>query len=321
MSKQGTKVKEQVGDESPRLLPLKLHMVGCATEKEMNDNVMATLERGYTPIMESIGKYKGKVSIVGAGPSLKYTHQDIRGDVIAINSAIGYLLDQGIVPKFAVIWDAAEICEQFAIPHPKITYLIGARCHPKVFERLKDCNVIVWYAGGDHNIFELMEEKGINEPLINGGSAGVTRGMYVAVALGYTSLHLFGADGCYRKGETHIKGSLVDEQDIMIAIGDNPPLFFRTTPQWCAQVNEFRDIYSLFSHPQINVKVKVHGEGMIPHMWKLMNEKRKKKLLWNKDGSAHPSNVLPLQPEVEEELNKQNEILPSTQPLEENRPC
>jgi len=312
----------------------------------MNSNVLETIKRGYTPISSYLDKYDGKVSVVGSGPSLEFTHKELRGDIIAINSSIGYLLDQGIVPKFGVIWDAHEICEKFAIPHPKITYLIGARCHPKVFERLKDCKVIAWHAGGDHNISELLTENDIMEPMINGGSAGVTRGMYLAVALGYKRLHIFGGDSCYRKDETHITGSLVPEKDIMISIGKDNPVYFRTTPEWCSQVNEFRDIYSIFSHPQINIKITVHGEGMLPHMAKLMNEKRKKKLLWNKDGTPHKSNVHTKdhEKELDDEFNGGKEHIDeeaclkeqtdkraradqalkdyqTTQPLEENRPC
>jgi len=300
VSKRKSKVKDKkVGEETPRLLPLQLYMEGCATESEMNANVTATIDRGYIPINDSLQKYNGKVAIVGSGPSIEYTHKKLKGDVMAINSSIGYLLDQGIVPKFGMIWDAAEVCEKFAVPHPDIIYLIGARCHPKVFERLKDCKVVVWHAGGDHNIAEFMAERGMDEPMVNGGSAGVTRAMYLAVALGYDHLNIYGADSCYSKDKTHINGALVPEKDLMIAIGNDPPLFFRTTPEWCSQVNEFREIYSIFCHPQCRVKVKVFGEGMLPHMWALMNEKRKKNLLWNDDGTPHPSNIMPLPPEEE----------------------
>ena len=270
----------------------------------MNANVTATIERGYKPITDHLDQYKGKVAIVGAGPSLRKTYYQLKStywkydnNIIAINSAIGYLLDKKVIPKFAMIWDADPICEQFAIPHPDITYLIGARCHPKVFERLKDCNVIVWHAGGDHNISEFLTENDIMEPMVNGGSAGVTRCMYLAAALGYRELHLYGADSCYHKDETHVNGSLVPEKDFMVSIGSDPPLFFRTTPEWCAQINEFRDIYSIFSHPQVGIKIKVYGEGMLPHMANLMNQKRKQGLLWNEDGTPHPSNVMEHEPD------------------------
>jgi len=310
VSKRKNKTKDKKnGGETPHLLPLHLEMVGCATQEEMNSNVEATIERGYTALNASLDAYDGDVSIVGSGPSIQFTFDDLTGDVMAINSAIGYLLDQDIVPKFGMIWDADEICKNFAVPHPDITYLIGSRCHPKVFERLKDCEIIVWHAGGDHNINELMVEKGLlEEPMVNGGSAGVTRAMYLAVGLGYKPLHIFGADSCYRENATHINGSLVPEKDLMVAIGNDPPLFFRTTPEWCSQVNEFRDIYSIFSHPKVNIDISVYGEGMLPHMASLMEEKKEKGFLWNEDGSMHESNV-PTEMEPHNIAAKESQLL------------
>lgn len=263
------------------LFRLGLVMEGCATEGEMNANFFATLDRGYTPINKLLGRSEGACSIVGSGPSIQQTHKELKGDVLAINGAIGFLLERGIVPKWAMIWDAADICEKFAVPHPDITYLIASRCHPKVFERLKDCNVIVWHAAGDNNIHELMNRPEViakqpcHEPLINGGTAGVTRGIYVVTALGYKEVHIFGGDSCYSSdGHTHVTGSLVPEKDVMISIGNDPPMFFRTTPEWCAQVEEYRVIYAILSCCNPPIVLDVHGDGMLHEMHKRLVAKR-----------------------------------------------
>lgn len=275
---------------------LALNMTSCITAEEMHVNFHATLERGFTPINDHIGAYDGPCSIVGAGPTIKQTHKELVGDVIAINSAISYLLDAGIVPKFGVLWDGTEIVEQFARPHPEVTYLVASRCHPKVFERLKDCNVIVWHAGGDHNIIEVMqrpdvvEKLKIPQPLICGGSAGVTRTIYLASVLGYTDMHIYGADSCYSdEGETHIRGSLVPEKDIMISLGDNtegsPAMWFRTTPEWCQQVNEYRSMYALTVSGRLSALTKdfavckpmtleVHGDSLFKAMHDRLVAKR-----------------------------------------------
>lgn len=260
------------GGERPPLLPLLLTMEGAATQQEMNSNVTATIERGYVPLNGYINQYSGRVSIVGAGPSIEETYKDLTGDVLAINSAIGFLLDKGVVPKWGMLWDADPVVEHFAVPHPDVTYLVGARCHPKVFERLKDNKVIVWHAGGDHNICEFLEEKGIMEPMVNGGSAGVTRAMYLVVALGYRDLGLYGADSSYSDdGKTHVRGSLVPEKDMRIWVGDHEGnKCFRSTPEWAAQVEEFKMIYKIFH--QIGIKVEAHGEGMLPHIYRIMKE-------------------------------------------------
>lgn len=265
------------GAENPSapLLPLLLQMEGCATLEEMNSNVTATIDRGYTRINEYLSSCSGSVSIVGAGPSIKKTYTELTGDVLAVNSAIGFLLEKGIVPKWGMIWDASPLCEKFAVPHPEVTYLIGARCHPSVFERLKDSKVIAWHAGGDHNIAEFLKEKNIYEPMINGGSAGVTRAMYLACALGYRDYHIFGADSSYAEnGDTHVNGSLVPEKDMQIWVGNGPlNRKFRTTPEWCAQIEEYKAIYPLFKY--IGITMKVYGEGMLQHMHTLLEEKHK----------------------------------------------
>lgn len=243
-------------------IALNLYMEACATQEEMNANVLASLERGYTRINEYLGQFSGTVSIVGAGPSLADTYGELQGDILAINSAIGYLLERGIAPRWAMIWDASPLCQHFAVPDERITYLIGARCHPSVFERLAGQRIIAWHAGGDHNIAELLEQRGVQEPLINGGSAGVTRALYLAYALGYRDLHLHGADSSYSGDQTHIKGSLVPEKSITVWLAGQQ---FRSTPEWCAQVEELKSIWPVFHSSYYGARITVHGTGLFPH--------------------------------------------------------
>lgn len=273
--------------EIPSPVRLSLCMTSCITSSELHSNFYATLERGFTPINEHLGAYSGTCSVVGSGPTIRETHKELVGDVLAINSAISYLLDMGIVPKFGVLWDGTEVIEKFARPHPGITYLVASRCHPKVFERLKGCKVVVWHAGGDHDILDVMQDQevatrmGIPQPLICGGSAGVTRTIYVASVLGYTDVHLFGADSCYSGDDTHVRGSVVPEKDILVSLGDNsegaPAIWFRTTPEWCAQVNEYRSIYALTVSGRLSaitqgpsdklaMTLKVHGDSLFKAM-------------------------------------------------------
>ena len=254
------------------LYRLGLAMEGCATEQEMNANFFATLDRGYSPINPLLGASSGVCSVVGAGPSIEETHRELKGDVLAINSAIGFLLNKGKTPKWGMIWDAAEICENFAVPHQEINYLIASRCHPSVFKRLEGSNVVVWHAAGDNNILELLQRPDViakqpcHEPLINGGTAGVTRAIFLATTLGYTDIHIYGADSCYSGDRTHATGSLVTEKDVEVALGNDPPIFFRTTPEWCAQVEEYRTIFTVLTCCGPNIKLEVHGRGMLRAM-------------------------------------------------------
>lgn len=258
------------------ILPLVLNMECTATEKEMNENVALTLARGYTSLVSYLDHVPGgPVSICGAGPSLGKNLDKLQGDVFAINSAIGFLLGKGIVPRWAMIWDCADVCEQFAIPHPEITYLIGSRCHPKVFERLKDCKVVVWHACGDHNILEYLEQKGVNEPLVNGGTTGVTRGIYLAYALGYRDFHLYGADSCYVQGETHVAGSVVHEHCLKVMVNGR---WFDSTPQWAAQIEEMKIMYPMFRHTPLAANMTAYDDGLLAYVMSIMKADEMKAL-------------------------------------------
>ncbi len=253
------------------LVPLMLHMEGCATQEEMNANVTASIERGYVRFNEHLDAYKGCVSIVGSAPSLASTIKDLKGDVLAVNGAIGYLLDHWVVPKFGMIWDASPLCVKFVRAHQDITYFVGARCHPEVFKAIGNCKTIVWHAGGDHNINEFLSERNIMEPLVNGGSAGVTRALYLVLALGYREIHLHGADSsCNEAGGTHVTGSLVHENLLRIWLGatDEVRKEFLTTPEMCAQVEEFKSIYLMYTN--FGVKVVAHGQGLLPTTYRRM---------------------------------------------------
>lgn len=258
-------------------IPLRLSMEGCATAEEMNANVQATLNRGYERLAGYLDSFSGTVSIVGAAPSIRETYKELRGDVMSCNSALGFLLEMGVVPRFQMLWDAHPLVSKFAIPHPDITYLVASRCHPSVFERLKDCKVLVWFAGGDHNIAHFLVKEGLgDEILVQGGSAAVTRSLYLAYAMGYRDFHVFGADSSYSDdGETHINGSVVPEKDIRIWVGNKvgEARCFRTTPEWCAQIEEFKMIYQHF-HNVCGAKIEVYGEGMLPHVARVLAAKR-----------------------------------------------
>lgn len=241
----------------------------------MNGNVAATIARGYSPILPHLMSASGEVAVCGAGPSLREHARELRGEVFAINSAIGYLLGEGIVPRWAMIWDCAELCREFAVPHPDVTYLVASRCHPAVFERLKDCRVLVWHACGDHNILEYLEEHGIMEPLVNGGTTGITRGIYLAYALGYRHLNLYGADSCYVGSDTHVGGaSLVYEHHLPVIINGR---WFDSTAQWAAQVEEMKIMYPMF-RAYGGATMTVYGDGMLAWVMSIMQRDEAKAL-------------------------------------------
>ncbi len=247
--------------------PLVMMGVNNTTEEVVMSNLEATFARGYVPFVE-VKEQKGPVSIVGAGPSLSWTYQDIVGDVLACNSAHDFLISKGIIPKYAMVWDAHPIMGNIIkTPHKDVTYLVASRCHPSVFEKLQGFNVVVWHALGGDCVEKMLIERNRMEPIIAGGSASVTRATHVAGALGYTKeMHLFGIDSCYREGESHVSGSIGTLNEIVIRVCGR---WFTVAPWMALQVGDFKMLAPLLKGN--GIRLVVHGTGLIPYVATFMD--------------------------------------------------
>ena len=205
---------------------------------------------------------------MGAGPSLSSTYQDLVGDVIACNSAHDFLIGKGIIPKYAMIWDAHPIMEKIITPHKDVHYLIASRCHPSVFERFKDFNVTVWHAmAGDSEVEKLLSKHGRMEAMVAGGSSSVTRATYLAGAMGYTKeMHLFGIDSCCAAGETHVNGSAITQKQMNLRVCGK---WFTVAPWMAMQAGDFKILAPILKN--MGHRIVVHGTGLIPYVATFMD--------------------------------------------------
>ena len=252
---------------STKVAPLHLRGENNTTGDVVEANLAATFDRGYTLIGEG-KEYQGPVSIVGAGPSLSSTYQDLVGDVIACNSAHDFLIAKGIIPKYAMVWDAHPIMANILHPHPEVHYLIASRVHPSVFEKLKGYKVSVWHAlDGDKVLEKHLVQRQLMEPMIAGGSSSVTRATHVAAHMGYTKeMHLFGIDSCFAEGKTHINGSLIDQQRMQIRVCGR---WFTVAPWMAMQAGDFKILAPILKAN--GMRLVVHGTGLIPYVATFMD--------------------------------------------------
>lgn len=236
--------------------------------EDIDANIESALKRDYIPFLDLAGKKSGAVAVVGSGPSLKRNWQALRhfkGDIIACNAACKFLLEKGVVPQYMLCFDADPLTLEFFVPHPEITYLLGSRCVPQAFEILKDCKVVVWHVAGDTNVRELLEKHGKMEPMIIGGSAAVTRAMIVAISMGYKTVHLYGVDSSFDKGDTHIGKSTTEERRMAVKCGDRE---FITAPWMTVQLKDIKRLIPKFQ--KLGIEFIVHGDGLIPHVARLL---------------------------------------------------
>ena len=247
-------------DEGGLLAPLFLSAVCGEEDSNVIRNIRNTLSMDYklfTPLMDSCC---GTVSVVGSAPSIANTYHDLVGDIIACNQAHDYLWGQGISPTYGTIWDAGEVMKTLIHPVNGTKYLIASRCHPDVITMFKDHETVIWHALGDEIISELLTEYNRMEPIIGGGSGAVTRMMFLAHVMGYRDIHLFGADSSCKE-TAHVVASPVDQNYIEIKCQGR---WFKTTPQLCAQVEEFKILAPMLK--SMGTVLTLHGDGLLPHV-------------------------------------------------------
>lgn len=244
-----------------RVQPLMIKGMNNTTDEVVRANLEATFARGYTPLM--IGQERnGPVSIVGSGPSLARNYKDVVGDVIACNSAHDFLVSKGVIPKFAMIWDANPVMEKILRPHKDVTYLIASRCHPSVFDLLNGYKVLVWHALGGDSVERYLIDRKREEPVIAGGSSSVTRATHVAATMGYRKeMHLFGVDSCYSDGKTHVNGSVIEQKSMRLLVCGR---WFTVAPWMAMQGEDFKLIAPIMK--KNGVKLSVHGTGLLPYL-------------------------------------------------------
>jgi hypothetical protein len=242
--------------------PLNLTYEVCETSDNIERNIRRTLESSYVPFNSLLDlPHDRTVSVVGFGPSLENTYKDLDGDIWACNGAHNWLIDRGVIPKYAMFWDASPVIAKFVKPNKDVTYLIGSRCHKSVFKLLEGYKVFVMQIGGDECLERLLEEYRIFEPVLGGGSAAVTRAMVIVTTMGYRKIKLFGADCSTETEVTHLKKSIVNEELLTVWMDGKD----YTSTAWLAgQVEDFKILAPALRKQ--GCELEVFGSGLLPHV-------------------------------------------------------
>jgi uncharacterized Rossmann fold enzyme len=151
------------------------------------------------PWLQMQEPHDGQAVIVGGGPSLKNTVEDIRWrkglghTVFALNATGKWLINRGIYPDAQILLDARWTTAGFIVPYAVKNY-IASQCHPDVFAAAQHQEVILWHP----NVAGISDLIGDRETaLIGGGTTVGLQAMSIAYALGYRVLHLHGFDSCF----------------------------------------------------------------------------------------------------------------------------
>lgn len=171
---------------------------------------------------------------------------------LAVNGALQLFVERGLAPTFAAVCDPQELVADFFKNAPRDTiYLIASKCHPRVFEALKDRDVRIWH----------VEEPGTPPGLRTCPTASTITPTAIALMrqLGWRRFETWGWDACFLDGLDHaVSQPIAPIQLVTVKVGDKA---FHTTPAWAHEADGAWKQLAMADY-----EVDVRGPGFIAEM-------------------------------------------------------
>jgi hypothetical protein len=250
------------------------------------ENVRYNLKKGYPRFRDlpEFRKVKGpnkKIAFVGGGPSVKHYVDDIKQfrTVVACGSANDWVMQNGITPTYSIICDPDPVSiNYFQHLDTETKYLIASCCDPKIFEHLKEHQIILWHCDSDEQRSELQKIDPTYDAIGGGCTVGL-RAISIAIMLGYSNHHYFGYDSCLGEDDAHhAYGFSTKEEELgkiyTVKVGDDKghdenAKAYRCAGYQLAQAYHFREFYQHFAH---YFKPIFYGDGLLPATMRQINK-------------------------------------------------
>ena len=242
-------------------LPLKITGKCVAEDETLFANMDAAIARGYPQIKEAQPAKTGAILLVASAPSVKGQLELIKkmkaagSPIVAIKGAHDWLIDNGVIPDYALAIDPQEHRIAFYKPQPNVHYMIASQCHPAMFDNLDGCQVTLW-----HPYVKKGQDRPKNCMLIGGGTTSGLRAISLFYVLGYRQFELFGFDSCNDGELLRVNGEGLKEGDKLIEVKIDPQgeTFYCNTAM-ALQAEHFQTYYDYLPDATFNG----HGRGLI----------------------------------------------------------
>ena len=244
--------------------------VKCNTSEEVVlEHVKSAIKR-HIPQFKPHDEQDKVIAIVGGGPSLKDTFDDLKEKheagmkVVSVNGTHDWLMDHGIRPSLHVQLDSRPFNARFVQNwHPDTKYMIASQSHPDVFDALEGADVTMFHLATNGRVRRVLHDyyMGYTVP-VGGGNTVMLRTIPMMAMLGFKTMEIFGFDSCCIDEENHIYEQT--ENDVgtstTVTVGDREFFCYgwmhSQAQQFITVIEKMGDKFELV----------VHGDGLIAHI-------------------------------------------------------
>jgi hypothetical protein len=242
-----------------------------APREQFADNIAVNIRRKLPTLQTK------RAMVVGGGPSAADHIEDIRSHqakgwkLTAINGAHDWLLDQGIRPNSCVLMDSSEVVSSFVKrPQGCCTYYLASQCHPSMFDKLSDFDVVMWHAHLDDASNKAIEAFDPDATILAGANTAGLHAIAIEYMQGVRKLRVYGMDSSHRPSCDHAydnsQQTPVNEVEFFFEEDR-----FLSTGTWAAQAEMFCRFWPRYF--QLGMRIEVIGDGLLPAMARAVQKK------------------------------------------------
>lgn len=196
-----------------------------------------------------------RLTIIANGPTaLEWPGWDMStGETtLALNGALRLFVENGKAPDMWAACDPQGLVADFLTDAPEsTTYYVASKCHPRVFEALRDRDVRLWH---------------VKEPATPPGlrtcptaSSITATALMLFRQLGWRRFETWGWDACFIDGMDHASSQPMAPIDLkLVMLGEKG---FHTIPAWALEADGAWKQIAMGDY-----EVEVHGRGLIAEM-------------------------------------------------------
>lgn len=184
-------------------------------------HISESLKRGL-PGIQLEKAHDKPLDIIASGPSVSrylYILRWSNNDKVAVNGGANYLADEGVGVKYLALLDPMPFIADIFEPLDDVIYLVATQCHPAVFGKLCENNVVTWNAKVGAGEEEVLPPGSL---YLGGGSSVGARAINLGYALGYRYFNLYGFDCCVSRGQRRCYSQGVGNQEKLIDVALDP---------------------------------------------------------------------------------------------------
>lgn len=257
----------------------------ATSDEAMLEHVRSALGRGL-PMPQHCRPHGRTLSVAGGGPSLAETVSQLDGVIVTANAGLGFLLSKGITPWACGLLDARPHIADLIEPHPDVFYFVASTCHPSVFDKLKNSQVILWHPSGAPGISETLPR---DTPMIAGGTTMGMRWLNLGHYMGFRKFEMHGLDSSYRTTmqgtvKTHAYPDSRDGKAGTIEING-----YVTDNNFLTQCLDWFQMEELLALEADKPQVRFHGDGLLQSM---VRERANLIANWPRRPETKPLNVI-----------------------------